>query len=78
VLAAVVIVCAGFTATEADALRRSMATFKRTGGAIRFEEKMIAGIVVNGPTRDFSERTFKQIQGFGVLRFPEIGSGPPL
>ena len=61
----VAIVCAGFTATEADALRRSMATFKRTGGVTRFEEKMIAGMVANGYTRDFAERTFKQIEGFG-------------
>ena len=67
----VAIVCAGFTATEADALRRSMATFKRTGGVTRFEEKMIAGMVANGYTRDFAERTFKQIEGFGSYGFPE-------
>ncbi len=67
----VAIVCAGFTATEADALRRSMATFKRTGGVTKFEEKMIAGMVANGYTRDFAERTFRQIEGFGSYGFPE-------
>ena len=67
----VAIVCAGFTATEADALRRSMATFKVTGGVSKFQEKMIAGMMANGYTRDFAERTFKQIEGFGSYGFPE-------
>jgi error-prone DNA polymerase len=67
----VAIVCAGFTATEADALRRSMATFKLTGGVSKFQEKMITGMVANGYTRDFAERTFKQIEGFGSYGFPE-------
>jgi error-prone DNA polymerase len=67
----VAIVCGGFTATEADALRRSMATFKRTGGVTMFEEKMIAGMEANGYPRDFAERTFRQIEGFGSYGFPE-------
>ncbi|MGH7042557.1 MAG: error-prone DNA polymerase, partial [Acetobacteraceae bacterium] len=67
----VAIVCAGFTATEADALRRSMATFKVTGGVSKFQEKMITGMVANGYSREFAERTFKQIEGFGSYGFPE-------
>ena len=67
----VAIVCAGFTATEADALRRSMATFKMTGGVSKFQAKMIDGMTANGYTRDFAERTFKQIEGFGSYGFPE-------
>ena len=67
----VAIVCAGFTATEADALRRSMATFKLTGGVSRFQEKMIGGMVAHGYDREFAERTFKQIEGFGSYGFPE-------
>ena len=67
----VAIVCAGFTPDEADALRRSMATFKFTGGVHHFRDKMIAGMIERGYTRDFAERTFSQIEGFGSYGFPE-------
>jgi error-prone DNA polymerase len=67
----VAIVGAGFTPAEADALRRSMATFKMTGGVSHFHDKMIEGMVGNGYQRDFAERTFKQIEGFGSYGFPE-------
>ncbi len=62
---------AGFTPEEADALRRSMATFKSTGGVTHFRDKMVEGMVANGYQRDFAERTFKQIEGFGSYGFPE-------
>lgn len=67
----VAMVCAGFTAGEADQLRKSMATFKFTGGVSRFQTKLIDGMVNNGYTRDFAERTFKQLEGFGSYGFPE-------
>ena len=67
----VAIVAAGFTPGEADALRRSMATFKFTGGVSHFAEKLITGMERNGYPRDFAERTFKQIEGFGSYGFPE-------
>jgi error-prone DNA polymerase len=67
----VAIECAGFTPGEADQLRRSMATFKHTGGVSAFKEKLIAGMVANGYERDFAERTFKQLEGFGSYGFPE-------
>lgn len=67
----VAIVGAGFTAAEADALRRSMATFKATGGVSHFRDKMIGGMVERSYDRDFAERTFKQIEGFGSYGFPE-------
>ena len=41
----VAIVCAGFTPGEADQLRRSMATFKFTGGVSHFKDKLIEGMV---------------------------------
>jgi error-prone DNA polymerase len=62
---------AGFTPAEADALRRSMATFKSTGGVSAFRDKMVDGMIANGYARDFAERTFKQIEGFGSYGFPE-------
>src|SRR6202161_3627167 len=67
----VAIVCAGFTPGEADALRRSMATFKFTGGVSHFKEKLIAGMVERGYTAEFAEQTFSRIEGFGSYGFPE-------
>lgn len=67
----VAIECAGFTAGEADQLRRAMATFKHTGGVSKFGEKLINGMVDNGYDRDFAERTFRQLEGFGSYGFPE-------
>ncbi len=67
----VAIVCAGFTPSEADQLRRSMATFKFTGGVSHFKDKLIEGMIARGYTRDFAARTFSQIEGFGSYGFPE-------
>lgn len=67
----VAIQCAGFTPGEADQLRRSMATFKMTGGVSKFRDKMIDGMVARGYGRDFAENTFRQIEGFGSYGFPE-------
>ena len=67
----VAIVGAGFTAAEADQLRRAMATFKFTGGVSHFSEKLIEGMVARGYPRDFAERTFRQLEGFGSYGFPE-------
>ena len=63
--------CAGFTASEADALRRSMATFKVTGGVSHFKAKFVEGMVEHGYARDFAERCFRMIEGFGSYGFPE-------
>ena len=67
----VAMVAAGFSATEADQLRRSMATFKFTGGIHMFQDKLITGMLDNGYSREFAERTFKQLEGFGSYGFPE-------
>jgi error-prone DNA polymerase len=67
----VAIECAGFTPGEADQLRKSMATFKLTGGVSRFATKLVDGMVARGYSRDFAEHTFKQLEGFGSYGFPE-------
>ncbi len=67
----VAMVCAGFTGGEADQLRKSMATFKFTGGVSRFKEKLVSGMVRNGYTAEFAEKTFSQLEGFGSYGFPE-------
>ncbi|MFD1330320.1 error-prone DNA polymerase [Mycoplana ramosa] len=67
----VAMVCAGFSAGEADQLRRAMATFKFTGGVSKFKDKLVSGMVKNGYTAEFAERTFTQLEGFGSYGFPE-------
>jgi error-prone DNA polymerase len=64
-------VAAGFTAEEADELRRAMAAWKRHGGIERFEKKIVAGMLKNGYDQEFAERCFLQIRGFGLYGFPE-------
>ncbi len=67
----IAISCGGFTPGEADQLRRAMATFKTTGGVSKFGQKLIDGMIANGYERDFAERTFRQLEGFGSYGFPE-------
>jgi len=67
----VAIVAAGFTPTEADELRRSMATFKAVGKVTDFKKKLIDGMIARNYKPDFAERLFKQIEGFGGYGFPE-------
>lgn len=67
----IAITAAGFTPAEADKLRRSMATFKRTGTIHTFEKKMIDGMVANKYDREFAKNCFEQIKGFGEYGFPE-------
>src|SRR5262249_1343307 len=67
----IAIVAAGFTPSEADRLRRAMATFKRVGTIGTFQRKMIDGMTAKGYPREFAERCFHQIEGFGEYGFPE-------
>jgi len=66
------IVAAGFTADEADKLRRAMAAWKRKGDLIyRFGKQLIAGMTERGYSQDFAGRCFEQIKGFSEYGFPE-------
>lgn len=67
----IAIVAAGFTPSEADELRRSMATFKVKGLVTKFENKLINGMLKNGYKLDYAHRVFKQLEGFGSYGFPE-------
>src|SRR3954470_21891666 len=67
----IAIVAAKFEPGEADRLRRAMATFKRVGTIGLFKVKMIEGMVSRGYERNFAERCFSQIEGFGEYGFPE-------
>jgi error-prone DNA polymerase len=68
------IVAAGFTPGEADALRRSMAAWKKKGGLEPFEERLIRGMLERGYQREFAEGIYRQILGFGEYGFPESHS----
>jgi hypothetical protein len=67
----VAMACAGFTPSEADQLRRSMATFKHTGGVSKFRDKLISGMIAHGYEREYAQQTFRQLEGFGSYGFPE-------
>ena len=64
-------VAAGFSAGEADRLRRAMAAWRRRGQLEAFEKKLVDGMTERGHSLDFAQRVFKQILGFGEYGFPE-------
>ena len=64
-------VAAGFSAGEADQLRRAMAAWKRHGDLSGFREKLIRGMNDNGYSTAFAEQLYHQICGFGGYGFPE-------
>ncbi|MGH8187363.1 MAG: error-prone DNA polymerase, partial [Steroidobacteraceae bacterium] len=70
----IAIIAAGFTAGEADLLRRSMAAWNRSGTMHRFREKLLQGMCARGYEAQFAERIYKQIEGFGEYGFPESHS----
>ena len=67
----IAIVAAGFSGSEADQLRRAMATFRRNDLIHTFKERMIKGMVERGYQEEFATRCFRQIEGFGTYGFPE-------
>ncbi|WP_312303447.1 error-prone DNA polymerase [Diaphorobacter nitroreducens] len=62
---------AGFSAGQADELRRSMAAWRRKGEVHRFEKPFKDGMLANGYPPEFADRLFQQILGFGEYGFPE-------
>jgi len=64
-------VAAGYTAGEADGLRRDMAAWKRRGGLEKHRERILTGMTDRGYTVAFAERLFEQMKGFGSYGFPE-------
>jgi error-prone DNA polymerase len=67
----IAMVAAKFSAAEASKLRRSMATFQRTGEVKLFKKRFIEGMCNRGYPSKFVENCFKQIEGFGEYGFPE-------
>ena len=71
----IAIVAAGFTPGEADALRRAMGAWKRTGGLDPFRERLLEGMRVKGYPAEFAQRIYQQMLGFGEYGFPECVVG---
>ena len=67
-------VAAGFSAGEADRLRRSMAAWRRSGDLAQFERRLIDGMTQRGYSETFARQIYDQIQGFGEYGFPESHS----
>ena len=65
------VIAAGYTPGEADRLRRDMAAWKREGSIEKHKEKLVSGMLDNGIEREFAEKVFEQIRGFGEYGFPE-------
>ncbi|MGE0315850.1 MAG: error-prone DNA polymerase [Lautropia sp.] len=64
-------IAAGFSAGEADGLRRAMAAWKRKGGLEKYEARLVAGMTARGYSGEFVEGIVKQIRGFSEYGFPE-------
>jgi len=67
----IAVLAADFTPGEADALRRSMAAWKRHGNVSQYRDRLIGGMLKNKYPPDFAEAIFKQMEGFGEYGFPE-------
>lgn len=67
----IAMVAAGFSGSEADVLRRSMAAWARRGGMEHMHQRLISGMLERGYAADFAEHLFQQIRGFGEYGFPE-------
>ena len=67
----VAMIAAGFSAGEADQLRRAMAAWKRPGDLQRFHDKIVSGMRERGYEDEFAQAIFRQIKGFASYGFPE-------
>jgi error-prone DNA polymerase len=67
----IAIVGAGYSAEEADHLRRSLASFRRMGTIGAHRDRFIRGMRRNGYAQEVAEACFAQIEGFADYGFPE-------
>ena len=70
----IAMVAAGFSAGQADQLRRAMAAWKRKGNLEQFEDRLMAGMAERGYTEEFARSIVAQIRGFASYGFPESHS----
>jgi error-prone DNA polymerase len=67
----IAMLAAGFTAGEADGLRRSMAAWRRKGTLAQYQDKLRKGMTERGYEEEFISAIVHQIEGFAEYGFPE-------
>jgi error-prone DNA polymerase len=67
----IAMVAAGFSAGEADELRRAMAAWRRKGGLEPFRQRLLDGMQARGYPAEYAEQIYQMAQGFGEYGFPE-------
>ncbi len=70
----IAMIAGGFSAGDADQLRRSMAAWGRKGELEQFRDKLLGGMLAKGYSKEFAEQIYHMIQGFGAYGFPESHS----
>ncbi len=65
---------AGFSAGEAEGLRRAMSRARSEAAMRAYEQKFIAGGIANGASREVAQRVYDQIVGFSGFGFPKSHS----
>jgi error-prone DNA polymerase len=68
----IAMIAAGFSAGEADGLRRAMAAWKRKSGILdSYYGRIVDGMTARGYDKEFADAIFQQIHGFSEYGFPE-------
>ena len=62
---------AGFSAGEAEGLRRAMSRKRSDAAMAVYQERFVEGAVERGVERDVAERVFEQVRGFSGFGFPK-------
>ncbi|MEJ2346382.1 MAG: error-prone DNA polymerase [Gammaproteobacteria bacterium] len=64
-------VAAGFSAGEADQLRRAIGSWRKREKLEYFRQRLVEGMGQRGYSEAFARQIYDQIQGFGEYGFPE-------
>jgi error-prone DNA polymerase len=62
---------AGFSAGEAEGLRRAMSRKRSEEAILAHRDKFVAGAIANGATPEVAEEVFQQVVGFSGFGFPK-------
>ncbi|MFN4262166.1 MAG: error-prone DNA polymerase [Thioalkalivibrionaceae bacterium] len=65
------VVAAGFSAGEADGLRRAIGAWRSSGALESYRSRLLDGLRRHGYPESFAEQIYQQILGFGEYGFPE-------
>ncbi|MEQ1568926.1 MAG: DNA polymerase III subunit alpha [Myxococcota bacterium] len=68
---AIAVAVGGFSAGEADKLRRAMGAWRKRGNLQEMGRRLVDGMVSRGIAPSYAEAVYAQILGFGEYGFPE-------